>query len=160
MKIRADSVLISSVLFTVALLCLIPPGLALAFTGHDRMALAKLDAGFQAAAQTMGEIGAACLAIILIGLIVTWTGYVKRVRWTWFVMFIIVWGWAFPLLILPIIEMRKGISLTEWFRTAMREAGPYRDLAKMVLIFMLMLIALTLPIRAFFFRRETTGSLR
>jgi len=37
------------------------------------------------------------MALISIGLIVTWTGYVKAVRSAWFIMFIIVWFWAFPL---------------------------------------------------------------
>jgi hypothetical protein len=46
-------------------------------------------------------IGSASLAIILIGLVVTWSGFVNRVRWTWFVMFIMVWVWLFPWLILP-----------------------------------------------------------
>src|ERR1035438_5728553 len=82
------------------------------------------------------------LAIILIGPIVTWTGYAKRLRWTWFVMLVIVCVWAFPSLILPILQMRKGILLTEWFQTAIREPSPYRDLAEFALIFTLMVIAL------------------
>jgi len=44
----------------------------------------------------MSDLSVACLAVILIGLIITWTGYIKRERWTWFVMFIVVWAWAFP----------------------------------------------------------------
>ena len=103
MRIRRDSVFISSVLFTIALLCLIPPCLANAMTGRSRTALQELDAGFRAAAQLMGELGIVSLAIIFIGLIVTWTGFIKGVRWTWFVMCIIVWAWAFPLLILPFL---------------------------------------------------------
>jgi hypothetical protein len=61
---------------------------------------------------------------------------------------------AFPFLILPILQIRKGILLSEWFQTAIREPSPYRDLAEFVLIFALMVIALTLPIKAFFFRQE------
>src|ERR1700731_4643556 len=48
MRIRADSVFISSVLFTVALLGLIRPALWCYFSGSDKVALAKLDVGFRA----------------------------------------------------------------------------------------------------------------
>jgi hypothetical protein len=48
----------------------------------------------------VGQLGAVSLTVIAIGLIVTWMGYV-RIRWTWFVMFALVWGWAYP-----ILEMR------------------------------------------------------
>jgi len=80
MRIPADSVFISSVLFTMALLCLIPAGLTNALAGRDKMVLARLDAGFRAEAQTANYLGVACLSIILIGLIVIWTGYVKCAR--------------------------------------------------------------------------------
>jgi len=46
-------------------------------------------------ARLTGERGILSLTIILTGLIVIWAGYVKRIRWTWFVMFTIVFGWAF-----------------------------------------------------------------
>jgi hypothetical protein len=42
-------------------------------------------------------LGVACRAIILIGLIVIWTGYVMRARSAWLVMFVVTWVWAFPL---------------------------------------------------------------
>ena len=65
------------------------------------MALASLDAGFQAVARMTATLGVACLAMILIGLIVIWTGYVKRVRSAWLVMFVLAWAWAFPLFVFP-----------------------------------------------------------
>jgi MFS family permease len=153
---RLDSVFVSCFLFTVTLLCLVPLSVSDALAGRDRVALQALDAGYQNAAMAIGAFGVASLAIILIGLIVTWAGYAKRLRWTWFVMFIIVCVWAFPVLILPILQVRKGILLTEWFQTAIREPSPYRDLAEFVLIFTLMVIALTLPIKAFFFKQENS----
>ena len=75
----------------------------------------------QRRASFLAPVGFASLAIILIGLIVAWTGYLNKIRWAWLVMFVIVWMWAFPTMILPILQMRKGISLTEWFHTAIRE---------------------------------------
>jgi uncharacterized membrane protein len=78
----------------------------------------------------------------------------QEVRWAWFVMFVIVWVWAFPIMILPILQSRKGISLTEWFQTAMRVASPYRELAVIALMFSLLVVALILPIRAFFSKSQ------
>ena|ERR1700733_6015111 len=151
---RLDSVFVSCFLFTVTLLCLVPLSVRDALAGRDRVALQALDVGYRNAAMAIGDFGIASLAIIFIGLIVTWAGYAKRLRWTWFVMFIIVCVWAFPILILPILQIRKGILLSEWFQTAIREPSPYRDLAEFVLIFALMVIALALPIKTFFFRQE------
>ena len=109
MRVRADSVLISSVLHTVALLCLIQPALWNYSSGRNRALLAQLDEGFRAEAHTAHYLGIASLSIILIGLIVLWTGYVKRSRSAWLVMFVIVWFWAFPLFMLPFIS-----ALTTW----------------------------------------------
>jgi hypothetical protein len=94
MRIRADSVFISSVLFTIALLNLIPAGRWYFFSGTDKVALARLDAGFRAEAQTLHYFGVACLTIILIGLIVICTGYVKCARSAWLVMFAVAGGVA------------------------------------------------------------------
>jgi hypothetical protein len=52
MRVRADSVLVSSVLHTIALLSLVRPALWNYYAGHDRALIAKLDVGFQAEAQT------------------------------------------------------------------------------------------------------------
>ena len=154
MRIRRDSVFISSVLFTIALLCLIPPCLANALTGRSRTALQELDAGFRAAAQLMGDLGIISLAIIFIGLIVTWTGFIKGVRWTWFVMCIIVWAWAFPLLILPFLGHTIVPTWSEILSNALREPGIARSFVQLVLIFSLMVIALILPIKSFFLSRR------
>jgi hypothetical protein len=107
----------------------------------------------------LAPVGFGSLAIILIGLIVAWTGYLNRVRFAWFVMFIIVWVWAFPIMILPILQVRKGISLTEWFQTAIREPSPYRDLAVTVLMFSLLVVALVLPIKSVFVGRKPQETL-
>jgi hypothetical protein len=110
MKIRRDTVSISSVLFTIALFGLVPPFAKIAFTGHDKAAFQRLDWGLQAYSRLMDSFSIASLAIVLIRLIVTWAGYINKVRWTWFVMFVIVWGWAFPVLVLPdvVVPLYRG----------------------------------------------------
>ena len=152
MRIRFDSVFVSSVLFTIALVCLIPAFWANVITERDEM----LDPGFRLAAQTMSDLSVVCLAIILIGLIVVWTGYIKRTRSTWLVMFIVVWVWAFPLLALPLFKAlskdRIVLTFSEWLYSAIYQPEPPRIWAESVLIFLLMVIA---PIRSFFLVRET-----
>jgi hypothetical protein len=155
MRIRHDLFLVSTVLFTIVFVWAAPIFLADARTWRNTMSQ-QTDQPY--VGNSLAPVGFASLAIILVGLIVVWTGYLKRIRWTWLVMFIIVWVWAFPTMILPILQMRKGISLAEWFQTAIRGASPYRDLAVVVLMFSLLVIALILPIKSFFFRQEAAGS--
>ena len=151
MRTRADSVFISGVLFTVALVSLIPAALCNALAGRE---LATLDAGFRAEAQTAHDLGIACLVIILIGAIVIWTGYVKRARSGWLVMFIVVWFWAFPLFILPLasalVHGRIVLTFSETLYDAISEGAGPRSAAESVMIFSLMVIALLLPIRGLF----------
>ncbi len=59
MRIRRDSLFVSSVLFTIALVCLIPAFWANVLTPHDKIWLAKLDAGYRAAAGTMSDLSVA-----------------------------------------------------------------------------------------------------
>jgi len=96
-------------------------------------------------------VGITSLAIIAIGLIVTWAGYIKGVRWTWFVMFVIVWVWAFPVLLLPYLQLwRNVVAITEWLPDAIKQSGPSRDFVEVVLIFVLMVLALVLPVKTLF----------
>lgn len=158
MRICRDVVLLSSVLFTAALLCLVPICWNAALSGRDGMAFEALDAGYKDAAKTMGQLGVASMAVIFIALIITWTGYVKGVRSAWFVMFIVVWLWAFPLLLLPFLPDIAGIPLSELVSRALREPGTSRTSVCSVLIFTPMLIALILPLKSFFFRQEAAGN--
>ena len=160
MRIRADSVFVSSVLFTIALLFLIPAGLWNALAGRDKTVLAKLDEGLRAEAQTSGYLGVACLAIILIGLIVIWTGYIKCARSAWLVMFVIAWAWAFPLFVLPLFKGTMDLTFPEWVYSAIYQPGSPRIWAESVLIFLLMVIALLLPIKSFFLVREIEEPIR
>ena len=60
-------------------------------------------------AQAIGDRGIASLTIICIGLIVTWMGYIKRLRWTWFVLLVIVWGWAYPILAIRVLIFNLSV---------------------------------------------------
>jgi len=159
MKIRRDTVFISSVLFTIALLGLVPPFFENAFAGHDKAAFQRLDWALRLYSRLMDLFSIAALAIVLIGLIVTWAGYVNKVRWTWFVMFVIVWGWAFPVLVFPdvVYPLYRGALVVPGFfgmigliREALHEPGFARHLVQLIVIFVLMVIALVLPMKAFF----------
>lgn len=154
MRVRADTLSISSVLLTIALLGLIPAALWNALAGSDKTMLAKLEVGFRAEIQTAHYLGLACLAIILIGLIVVWTGYVRRSRSAWLVMFVITWLWAFPIFVLPLFKGTMVLTLPEWLYSAIYQWGSPRIGAKMVLIFLVMVIGLLLPIRSIFVSRE------
>jgi len=161
---RRDALAVSGILFTLALLLLTPEILAYARTTYqsryrditvypepgvplDRVVIPNYAA----------PLGITSLAIIAIGLLVTWAGYVKGVRWTWFVMFVIAWVWAFPLVALPLLLLGGGVSaIPHSFAWAIREvlhAGPYSDIARVFLqenlTFLLMVLALALPAKAF-----------
>jgi|HubBroStandDraft_4_1064222.scaffolds.fasta_scaffold126898_2 hypothetical protein len=154
MKTRLDVVRFSSVLYSLSLLCLVRAALWHALAGIDNNALTALDAGYRAEAQTASNLGIASLAMILIGLIVLWTGYVKRSRSAWLVMFLIAWLWAFPLFVLPLFRGRVVLSFSEWIYDAIYQSGFGRLSVESILIFLAMMVALALPIRSFFFAQE------
>jgi hypothetical protein len=156
MRVRTDSVFVSSVLYTIALLSLVRAALWNYNSVSDKELLARLDAGIRAELQTAHYLGIACLAIILIGLIVIWTGYVNHARSAWLVMFVIAWVWALPLFVLPFFKGTMVVTFSEWIYTAIYQPGIERTATESVLIFLLMVIALLLPIRSFFFPRKSS----
>jgi hypothetical protein len=98
--------------------------------------------------------GITSLAIIAIGLIVTWAGYIEGVSWTWFVMFAIVWVWAFPVLIVPYLKPWKGEpTIAQSFASSISRGGPVRNFVEVLLIFLLMVLALVLPAKTVFLGR-------
>ena len=105
--------------------------------------------GLYRAPDSWSPIGFASLAIIAIGLIVAWTGYIRGVRWTWFVMFLVVWGWDFPLWMLPSLQGWPHNDIIGTLAYGIREPGMARVFAEDFLAFMLMLVALNLPLPAF-----------
>jgi|SRR5438105_2133491 len=148
MRIRIDAVFVSSVLFTLALLWLAPHNLQYASTWPDLF----VQVDRMSVQNYWMPIGFASLTLILVGLIVTWTCYMKRVRSAWFIMFIIVWVFAFPVYVLPVLQARIAAGSIDWsvFRNALRMPGAARASTKGLVDFVLLLVALLLPVRSFF----------
>jgi len=143
----------SSLLHTAALLYFIRPSLW-NYSSLNHILLAPIDENrFRGAAQSV-----ASLAIILIGLIVVWTSYAKRSRLAWFLMFVIVWLWAFPRFILSIVPLlireRSSFTFLEWLSDAALGPGVQRDVVELTFAFLLMVIALALPIGRVFVARK------
>lgn len=146
MKIRGAALAVSSILFTIALLIPLPAMLGNAWTVH-RTSCWIID--HVAINNYFAPIGFSGLAITVIGLIVIWTGYCKGVRWTWFVMFLITWAWAFPVLVLAEFHWRNMLPIAQWPPLALKGRGPQLGFAASVLTLLLMVIALVLPVKTF-----------
>lgn len=158
MKVRPDSVFASSILHTIALLFFVRPALWYYGAPSDRAAVARLDPGFQGELLADHRLGVACLAIIVIGLIVVWTGYAKRSRPAWFVMFVIVWFWVFPVFIRPlVVPLARGDfmrTIPEFFFDAISGPGMITQMVRSILIFLTMVVGLALPMGRFFIARK------
>lgn len=153
MKIRRDALGVSGIVFTVALLMLTPAMWKAASTVRESSLWGPVTGDrFQ---DCFAPAGFASLAVIVIGLIVTWGGYIRGVRWTWFVMLVVVWAWAFPVFILPYLRPWKGVETTaQSFASSIREGGMDGNFMEVSLIFLLMVLALVLPIRRFISRQR------
>ncbi len=156
MRIRLDSVSVSSVLLTVCLLTLIQWNLKWAATWRtrgvwvtDRVARLNYES----------SIAFASLALEIIVLIVIWTSYQKRMRWAWFVMVIFVCVYFVPVHLLDVLLAIKRVGWP-WWPEAVRQAMEGRQLAVGALteltIFTLMAIALIAPVRGFFSKKQAT----
>jgi len=159
MRVRADSVFISSILHTIALLFFVRPARMYYFAASDRASVERFDAAVQRELYADHYFGVTCLAIILIGLIVVWTSYVRRSRAAWFVMFVIVWFWAFPVFILPLgapSHWPEGLTIPEFFYFAISGPGVTTQMVRSILMFLLMVIALALPMGRFFIARKAS----
>lgn len=154
MKIRRDVVFISSVLFTICLVALVPHNLAYASTWKEQF-LRETDRLW--VQNSLMQIGFASLAVVLVGLMIIWTVYQNSVRWAWFAMFVIVWVFAFPVYVLPVLldlHAAEQVNWSAWFWNAIKGQGIARDYAKGPIDFILMVIALLLPIRSIFSRHQ------
>jgi hypothetical protein len=149
LKIRHDAVALSSLLFTLGLLIPMPSMLGNAWTVRQ---MRLVIAGGFGLWNYFAPIGFTSLAIIVIGLIVTWSGYIKGVRWTWFVMFMIAWGWACPVLVLPEFHWRNMLPISQWPQwppLILTGVGPQLGFPESVVAFLLMVLALALPAKTF-----------
>jgi hypothetical protein len=143
MRVRPNIFLASCLLLTPAFFWVLPYMIDCArYTGTDITRYMTQTAGL------------ASLTIIVVGLIVIWTGLVRGSRVAWVIMAVIVWVWAFPIMIL-ISPMRvKHIithPLSDWSYLVL-EAWHGGHLAQVLLgntvFFLLMLVGLILPVRA------------
>jgi len=154
LKIRRDAVTISCILFTFALVMLTPAMWRAAATLRESTMWGK-GSSFASPQSCFAPAGFASLAVIMTGLIVTWAGYIRGVRWTWFVMFVIVWGWAFPVLLLPYIHSWRGVeTMAQSFAGAISQSGTERSFVEVVLAFLLMVLALVLPVKTLILGRR------
>lgn len=105
-------------------------------------------------------LGFYSLGLEMIGLIVLWTAYRKKDRWAWFVMLIIVLFFVFPLNVLKLLlDMRTpSFAWSEWFQGIREGYLPSIWMAVGFLDFLVMLVALILPTKAFFLRSSTLAS--
>jgi hypothetical protein len=100
----------------------------------------------------------ASLAMLIIGLIVIWTGYQRRMRSAWFVMLVFVLVYFLPVYFLDILLTMRSVGWS-WWSQLLRETAQGQPLARSItrylatLIFMI--IALLLPVRAFFGKKSS-----
>ncbi len=150
MKSRCNATLISAVVVSVCLMAFIPGSLRFASTWKE---LYFEGPGFKEQNLLM-PLGFCSLGLEMIGLIVLWTGYRKKERWAWFVMLIILLFFVFPLNVLKLLLdiQTPSFDWSAWFQGIRGGYLPGIWMAAGVLNFLVMLIALLLPIKAFFMR--------
>jgi hypothetical protein len=149
MKIR-HTITISAIVVSLCLVLLIPGSLRFIYTWKE----IYFDApGFREQNLLM-PLGFYSLGFEMIGLIVLWTGYIKRERWAWFVMLIILVCFVFPLNVLKLLlDMgTPSFDWLAWFQGIREGYLPSVWMAVGVLNFSIMLVALLLPIKAFLWR--------
>jgi hypothetical protein len=165
MKLRCNTTLISALLISLCLVISTPTSLELASTWKVVLYQCTLEQEHHFLEENrMMPVGLYSLGFEIIGLIVLWTGYRKKERWSWFVMVIILLFFVFPSIVLPqilpitqdpvpfklvfpqyfyyglYIEILKGNHLAIWIAIGQ-------------LTFPVMAAALLLPIKAFFWRQ-------
>lgn len=150
MKIRCNSVLISALLLSLGLLSLIPASLK--WTSTWRQLNLEVP-GFHQQNYLM-PLGFYSLGLEMIGLIILWTGYRRKEGWAWFVMLIITFFLVFPLngLKLLLDMQTPGFGWSDLLHGVQAGWWPSIWMAVGALTFLLMLVALLLPIKAFFWR--------
>jgi hypothetical protein len=143
MRVRPNIFLISSLLLTPAFLWLLPSIIqCVRYTDTGTM-------------ETMTQaFGLASLTVIIVGLIVIWTGLAAGKRVAWVIVAVIVWVWAFPIMILP-LRMKHIVTLSlsdlgDWVASAWHGDHLSRIALANTVLFSLMLVGLILPVRALF----------
>jgi biopolymer transport protein ExbD len=176
MKVRCSTTSISALLFSLCLILSVPAALSSASTWNELTI--KLPYG--AMWNFLAPLGFADLGIVAIGLIVLWTGFRKRERWAWFVMLIALlfyfpyyvlpvvlqvrhFGWPYLLYLLGAFRGGWWYWVEGWWYCWIESLHPdsavgIADYPAVVLIrpleFLVMLVALLLPVKGFFWRPE------
>jgi biopolymer transport protein ExbD len=171
MKVRYNATSISALILSLCLVMSIPAALSNASTWNEFTI--KLPYG--AMWNFLAPLGFAYLGVVAIGLIVLWTGYRKRERWAWFVMLIALLFFFFPSSVLPVLlQIRHfgwpyllcllgAFRVGGWWHCWIASLRPNYGvgsayLPTAILIqpfeFLVMSIALLLPVKAFFWQPE------
>ncbi len=148
MKTRANSVVISSVLWTVCLLALVPHNIEFvtAWPSHG------VPSGRVVPGNCFFLLGFSALALVAVGLIIVWCGYIHRVRWTWWAMAAIAWVFMFPVYVWPVVSdiyAAPSVNWSGWLKNALAGPGVDRQVAKIFLDFLGMVVALLIPAKVF-----------
>jgi len=137
LRIRPNIFLVSSVLLTLGVLWLLPSTIECVRS-----------------TDTMSRIaGLAFLTIIIVALIVIWTGVAAGARVAWVIMAVIVWVWALPAMTWPVLRHGRRWTLSEvreWVAFAWRGEHLARTYLISTVMFLLMLVGLILPVRSLF----------
>jgi hypothetical protein len=102
--------------------------------------------------------GLASLTVIIVALIVIWTLLVAGNQVAWVIIAVIVWVWAFPIMMLPLVTHIVALSLSDlsdWVASAWHGDHLSRIALANTVLFLLMLIGLILPVRALFRIRKS-----
>ncbi len=97
--------------------------------------------------------GLAFLTIIIVALIVIWTGVAAGTRVAWVIMVVIVCVWALPAMMDLVLHHGRRWTLSElreWVVFAWRGEHISRTYLTGTLLWLLMLVGLILPVRALF----------
>ena len=171
MRVRYKSILISEVLWALCLVTIVPAAVSEASTWREL----NLDWGNVQVQNYWMPFGFAYLGIVTIGLIVLWTGYRKRERWAWFVMLLIFLCFDFPATWLPfflrihagnmgwgdLLELFRTFGRTRWWSCLATMPSPNESVgldcfavstAAELVRSLVMVVALLLPVKAFFWR--------
>ena len=153
MRLRFDSVSISSVLLTICLVAIGWWHLKYAATWRtrewmmDRVGIPN----FQA------SMAFASLALVFVGLIVLWTGYQTKTRSSWFIMLVFVLVYFMPVNLIDVFLDIRRVGWS-WWPGVIQDAREGRTFAvgatRSLAVLALMVIALVVPIRAFFGKQD------
>lgn len=151
MKSRCNTTLVSTLLMSLCLMALIPGSLRFASTWRELYFEA---AGYREQNLLM-PLGFYSLGLEMIGLIALWTGYRKKERWAWLVLLILLLFFVFPTNVLKLIlEMQTpSFDWSAWFQGIRDGYWPSIWMAVGLLNFLVMVVALLLPVKAFFWRQ-------